>query len=736
MKLYHSGVRQNAKNAKYPYEVEIRNCEDIKKVVGYDNTCAKCVDNYRKNDNFQEADCSMFDVDNTHSENPTEWIYPENVRAMFSSVAFYVVYSRNHMKEKNGKAARPKFHVYFKDKLFTSMDEYTKHKQAVCNYFTAFDQNAKDAARFFFGVDNPQVEYYEGNTLLSDFMKTVALTTDSISKTTDIQEFNHTKPYVSMSTDSIIPEGRRNSTLISYAVSVLKRHGDKSETAYRLYIKRSKCCSPLLENDEVQRIWESASKFYKEKIKTACGYIAPEQFGGTSNIIESLKEDFVLGVKNEQAITSLLAQSHLNTTVDIKATRLFLQSFGITSRYNDMTHRAEITGLPPSYQGEEETKSLTTIAKDILDKLKFKKLGNISNNLDLITLENRYHPVIDRIHSAEWDGKNRLPEIYDILGISDDLSKSLVRKWAIQTIAVLYNDERNPISAQGILVLQGKQGIGKTEFFKHLAIENCFFKEGAVLDMANKDTIISATSVWLCELGELDSTTAKKQSALKSFLTANTDRYREPYGRKDVVRARRTSFCGTVNPMGFLTDETGNRRYWTIHVEKIDLAKVFGYSPEWYAQFWRQILCEYIEDSKSYLLTPKENELLNKRNEDHEESIHGEDEFLATFDITAPIDTWGYKTAAEIVDILNKKYKKFNLSSAAFGKTLIPKLERRFNVEFKKKIVSGKQYRLCPPERFCTSYDDSFAESYRIDVQKLNSYEDFLDDQDDCEVIF
>lgn len=121
MKLYHSGVRQNAKNTKYPYEVEINSCEELVKAVCYDNTCAKCKDFYRKNENFLEADCTMFDVDNTHSDNPKEWIYPSNVKTMFIGVPFYVVYSRNHMKEKNEKAARPKFHIYFADKVFKNI---------------------------------------------------------------------------------------------------------------------------------------------------------------------------------------------------------------------------------------------------------------------------------------------------------------------------------------------------------------------------------------------------------------------------------------------------------------------------------------------------------------------------------------------------------------------------------------------------------------------------------------
>lgn len=703
MKIYYSNFRQNAHNSIYPHKVEIKRCEDMIKAASYDNTCAKCKDNYRKNDNFIEADCSMFDVDNTHSEKPEDWVYSENVKAMFPDVSFYVVYSRNHMKVKNGKVARPKFHIYFEDKIFTSKDEYTTHKQAVCNYFTAFDPKAKDAARFFFGVENPKVEYFEGNVLLSDFMKTVTMPANIVSKTVGAQTVNNAKPSVSLDDNSVIPEGCRNSTLTSYAARVLKLYGDVSETAHNLYIERSKCCSPRLEHEEIQRIWNGAVKFYNETIRKAPDYIEPELFNGTGNTIEPSKV-YILAIKDREAFASLTTQSCSYKTVDVNATRLFLTAFGIKANYNIMTHRAEIFGLSDVYQGEE-CKSLVTIAKDTLHKLGLNNLANIPANLDLITLENRYHPVLDLILCAEWDGKDRLTEVYDILGLSDELSKSLVRKRAIQAIAVLYNDNSNPISAQGVLVLQGKQGIGKTEFFKHFAIDSRFFKEGAVLDMRNKDNIISATSVWICELGELDSTTAKKQSALKAFLTSNTDRYREPYGRRDVVRPRRTAFCSTVNPDGFLTDETGNRRYWTIHIEKIDLDKVFGYDREWYTQFWRQILCVYLKNPKGYLLSHKESEQLNKRNEDYEESVYGEDEFLTMFDITAPKNRWEYRTASDIVETLHNRYRKLNLNASMFGKTLIPKLERRFNVKFDYKTVSGTKFRHCPPLRPYTPHD-------------------------------
>lgn len=692
MKLYHSSVRQNAKNANYPYMTEINGCEDFIKAVSCDNTCAKCKDNYRKNANFLEADCSMFDVDNTHSENPEDWITPQDVRKRFPDVPFYVCYSRNNMKEKSGKAARPKFHIYFKDILFTSAEDYSKHKQAVCTYFTEFDPNAKDAARFFFGVENPQVEYIEGKTLLADFMKSVSVTTEKAEHSAENKEKGNT-----LTNNKVIPEGCRNNTLISYAASVLKRYGNTDNTAYDLYIKRSECCLPPLDNDEIQRIWRGALKFYKEKIKTSSDYVAPELYQFANNLIHSTADGFELEVRDIEMYKTMLLMCKQSRTADIRVIRMYLISFGITLRHNKMTHRIEISGLPKIYQGEEEYKTLITLSLDILAKIGFKRPINLSNIMDLIALENCYHPIVERINSEEWDGIDRITEIYNILGLTDDLSKSLVRKWAIQAIAMLYNDKNRPISAQGVLVLQGRQGIGKTEFFRHLAIDNSFFKEGAVVDVTNKDTRIATTSKWICEIGELDSTTAKKQAELKAFLTLATDEYRIPYEKHPVERARRTAFCGTVNPKGFLTDETGNRRYWTIHINSIDMKKVFGYSPEWYTQFWRQIFCEYIKNPKAYLLTAKEYDLLNKRNEEHESDVFGEDEFLSVFDINAPMESWKCRTATDMVSILNQRCPKLNMTAEKLGKTLLPKLERRFNVSFDKKCIGGRQYRPCPP---------------------------------------
>ena len=74
--------------------------------------------------------------------------------------------------------------------------------------------------------------------------------------------------------------------------------------------------------------------------------------------------------------------------------------------------------------------------------------------------------------------------------------------------------------------------------------------------------------------GEIDSTLKKEQSALKAFLTSPEDDIREPYAKKSIRRPRTTSFCASVNPYMFLKDSTGNRRFWVIHTEKIQIHKL------------------------------------------------------------------------------------------------------------------------------------------------------------------
>lgn len=671
--LFYNNVRQDPKNTKYPHRSEIRCKEDLAKVMSFDHVCAEYKDNYRKKDNFICADCCMFDVDNSESDSEKDWITPEDVQKAFSDVPFYVSYSRNHLKVKDGKKARPKFHIYFPVDKITNCDEYDRLKQKVCKYFPKFDPNAKDCARFFYGVERPDVRFISGNTLLTDFMKNAVISKD---------------PAVSADTD-IIPQGQRNTHMHRFALRVLTRYGDSGSTAYRAFINESQRCSPPLEDKELSDIWQSAYRYYNTEIKTSSEYKYPEKYKVGS---------WVIPPKNAQAVQQLYNIKKSNRKFGILTAKLFLQAAGITVKLNEMNRNIEIYGMPEKYDKENLQNILPTIIADIANSMSFSRatISNSERFLDVIANENHYHPVKQLLESKQWDGKDRLEDIYYILGITDGFYKTIFRKWALQTVAVLYNNERDPVSIEGVLVLQGAQGIGKTQFFSHLAISERFFKSGCTIDTSDKDSLMSATKVWICELGEIDSTTKKNQSALKSFITNTTDRFREPYARREIARLRKTSFCGTVNPKCYLTDETGNRRFWTIPIRKINTAKIFEHNSEWYTQFWRQILEEYKQNPKGYLLTNDERERINQCNEDYETALFGEDEFLTAFNFEADISNWTWLTAAQIADTLNDTFNSLHIDSVRIGK-LLNRIEKRLGINFERKTVRGRKLILCPP---------------------------------------
>ena len=109
--LYTSDFAGVEANCRYPRQQEISCAKDLKAAAAFDHVCVAFKDCYRKRENFLSADVLVKDCDNTHSENPAEWVTPGKLLAMLPNVSVAVVPSRNHMKPKDGKCARPRFHA-------------------------------------------------------------------------------------------------------------------------------------------------------------------------------------------------------------------------------------------------------------------------------------------------------------------------------------------------------------------------------------------------------------------------------------------------------------------------------------------------------------------------------------------------------------------------------------------------------------------------------------------------
>lgn len=222
----------------------------------------------------------------------------------------------------------------------------------------------------------------------------------------------------------------------------------------------------------------------------------------------------------------------------------------------------------------------------------------------------------DWILSKPWDGEDRIQALIDTLDAQDrDLAEVLVTRWMAGAVqcAMVDDDADAGMSMQGVLVLQGPQGLGKTSWFKGLlrGTDRDLWKEGATIVPDKRDTVLPVLRAWICELGELDATMGKSEaSSLKSFITLDRDEIYRRYATELSVMPRRTAFCGTVNPKTFLVDETGNRRWWSVSV-----GPKFSWQNEIDAQqVWAQIW-SMVQAGLHHHLTPDEQAMLNRSNE-------------------------------------------------------------------------------------------------------------------------
>lgn len=260
--LYHADCLGQAGNCLYPHKVEITGTEALEQAVSRDYVCAAYSGNYRSNDNFQGSDCLSVECDNDHSDNPADWETPDDIAEAFPGVEFAVHYSRNHMKVKNGKAARPKFHAFFAIDPVTDAEEYASLKKLLHAIFPYFDTNALDAARFYFGTADPQVEMFDGFMTLTEY-----LTGDEFDA--GMAQHQHGEP-------KIITEGSRNATMSRFAGRVIKKYGD-NDTALQCFLDEAEKCTPPLDQQELMTIWHSAQKFYT-RVQKQDGYIPPEEY--------------------------------------------------------------------------------------------------------------------------------------------------------------------------------------------------------------------------------------------------------------------------------------------------------------------------------------------------------------------------------------------------------------------------------------------------------------------------
>ena len=166
--LYSADYINSPGNCSYPHKIIVTDETTLAAAVSHDYVCAEYMNSYRNGDNFLGSDCLPVDCDNDHSENPADWVTPADVQAAFPGISFAVHYSRFHMREKNGKPARPKFHVLFPIEYMTDAAAYSEMKNSISRVMGLYSGNIS-ADTLTFGCRRnvkPEMAEVKGKRLL------------------------------------------------------------------------------------------------------------------------------------------------------------------------------------------------------------------------------------------------------------------------------------------------------------------------------------------------------------------------------------------------------------------------------------------------------------------------------------------------------------------------------------------------------------------------------------------
>ena len=343
--------------------------------------------------------------------------------------------------------------------------------------------------------------------------------------------------------DAVI-EGGRNTHLISMAGSMRRKGFSEEAMLSALLVENQEKCNPALDEAEVKGIAKSASRYepepndWRAMLKTSKDGSVTKDAGNAALLLSNLKE--WAGVMQYDSFEDIIrfAKAPPRGVYSIKAGEP-LTDPGITHVQHWLSRRT----------GASFTETATV------------------QGIVVAAHQNKTHPVRSYLASLKWDGVERLPTwLHDYFNADNcTLYSRIGTWWMIGAVARIIKPGEQ---VDHMLVLEGPQGLGKSTAARILGGK---WHLGSLPDLRNAQSAsMLIQGHWIVEAGELDAFKQAGSSRIKDFLTQTVDVYRRPYARTFQRRPRQCSLIGTTNEMAYLSDPTGNRRYWPCRVRKLD----------------------------------------------------------------------------------------------------------------------------------------------------------------------
>lgn len=194
---------------------------------------------------------------------------------------------------------------------------------------------------------------------------------------------------------------------------------------------------------------------------------------------------------------------------------------------------------------------------------------DLESAVNLVAEAAAYNSAKDWFDGLTWDGVERVSSwLSRYLGVAESEYASRVGTWWL--ISAVARACQPGCKVDHMLILHGEQGKGKSSAAGILAGPQWF--SDTPLTIGDKDAYLSMDGKLIVEMAELEALNRAESTAIKSFVSSRTDRYRPPYARRAIDVPRRCVFVGTTNHDEILKDDTGDRRFWPVSCGEIDRA--------------------------------------------------------------------------------------------------------------------------------------------------------------------
>ena len=273
----------------------------------------------------------------------------------------------------------------------------------------------------------------------------------------------------------------------------------------------------------------------------------------------------------------------------------------ISNHYIDTLRMNEMTGKPEWWNNRKKKWLEWTDAQESEARSFFEETysmysqAKLADALAIYFKDHRVNPLLDILEKLQWDGKPRVEHVlHDVMKADDS---DYIRECSRLIFAGGVHRAYDPgCKFDDMIVLIGGQSAGKSTIVRWLNMDDSFFRE--IKTISGKEGIEAIRGVWIGEVAELMSMTRVKEAeAVKAYITSQEDSYRPPYAKHVQTIQRRCMFIGTTNNPQFLTDKTGNRRFYPVKVQSFAY-KLYDHETEikeYIQQCWAEAVNLYKE---------------------------------------------------------------------------------------------------------------------------------------------